>query len=138
MIFININDVINDFSKPQVFGSYAQAEPAISADDTIFPVLEFREADLPRYQDAQTLGVIVDSVRDFLFLAKTKVGFALCSQDLAPTLQRLAQEYLLDIKVIAIIKESALVQGADRSSALSSQIEKIASHSIDGVILLEL
>ncbi|MDD6055160.1 MAG: hypothetical protein SOW25_03630 [Helicobacter sp.] len=64
----------------------------------------------------------VDSIKEALMLVNLSVGFLLC-EDLkfAKSLQKLAEKYLFDAKVLLTIKAE-------------SQIQKAAKYGIDGVI----
>lgn len=101
MIFLNINNELND------------ANVRLEKFDINKPDM---------YKTSQDLAVYVETLLEFIYLSKTAILYAVCSANLAPTLQEHANNYLLDIKVIAKIKTK-------------DQIETIAKMNIDGVII---
>jgi hypothetical protein len=88
-------------------------------------VLEFQEQDLEFYANADIeIAAILTNSRDFILCAATKIRYAVAHIALAIELQKLADRYLYDIKILAI--------------APSNAIEKIASLGIDGIFALDL
>jgi hypothetical protein len=88
-------------------------------------VLEFKEQDLEFYANADIeIAVILTNIRDFILCAATKIRYAIARISLAIELQKLADHYLYDTKILAI--------------APANEIEKIASLGIDGIFALDL
>ncbi len=71
-----------------------------------------------------TYASLVTSPKEALFLVNLNVRFLLCKDiNLANTLQKLAETYLFDTKILFCIKQEEM-------------IEKIAEYGIDGVIFV--
>ena len=71
-------------------------------------------------------GVIISSIREFIFLINLNCKYVLCKNlELAKELQNLADNYLTETKIILICKNF-------------DNIEIIAKNQIDGIIKLEL
>ncbi len=65
--------------------------------------------------------VAISSVKDALFANAFKASYCICNKELASEVQNIAQEYLWDLKVLAVISDD-------------NELETIAKASIDGVI----
>ncbi|MDR0664086.1 MAG: hypothetical protein LBF86_00990 [Helicobacteraceae bacterium] len=120
MILIGVNKAI-DAEKAVVFvKSIADINKTPSGS---LVALDFKESDLEFYASVDiAIAVKVNNIRDFILLASAKAKYALADLPLAAKLQKLADRYLFDIKVLAI--------------APSSKIEKIAKLGIDGIFAL--
>ncbi|GHS87227.1 hypothetical protein FACS189487_02960 [Campylobacterota bacterium] len=121
MIFIGVNSAI-DAEKEVIFVDSIDEIDRTKVGSLV--VLDFRNGDLDFYANAPiALAVKVGSIRDFLFLSAAKVKYALAEMPLAIELQKTAENYLLDIKVLAI--------------ADIDEIETIAKNSIDGIFCVK-
>jgi len=67
------------------------------------------------------LGVIAYNIEEFILIAKCGVRYAILSKELAPSCQKIAENYLYDTKVIAMCETS-------------SEMEWAANEGIDGII----
>lgn len=86
----------------------------------------FNRADLTTYESyAPVLGIIVYSMTEFIAVAKCGVKYAVAGYGLAKQLQKAADNYLYDTRVLAIIDKE-------------EEIEQAAIDEIDGVILADL
>ena len=85
-------------------------------------VTPFDRADMEKYEQyAPVLGLIVYSPTDFIVAAKCGVRYAVASYGLAKLIQKIADNYLYDTRVLALIEEE-------------EEIEQAAMDEIDGVI----
>lgn len=76
--------------------------------------------------NAITYAKIVTSVKESLLLVNLNVRFLLCTNlNLAQSLQKLAETYLFDAKILFCIQDE-------------EEIEKIAEYGIDGVLFANL
>jgi hypothetical protein len=67
-------------------------------------------------------GAIINSIKEFIFLINLKAKYSFCKElELAKTLQKIADNYLTETKVILITKNY-------------DKIEEIVSNEIDGII----
>ncbi len=82
---------------------------------------------LARFCNSNTLAYasFVRNTKEALFLVNLNVRFLLCREILAKTLQKLAETYLFDAKILLCIQEE-------------QEIEKTAECGIDGVIFANL
>ena len=75
------------------------------------------------YQNNIDFAVEIISIKEFIFISNLKAKYALCdNMDLAIQLQKIADNYLLETKVI--LKSSI------------NDIEKIALNEIDGIFVI--
>lgn len=119
MILIGFHPAI-DHEKAVVFVENPEAIHATPAG--ALAVLNFNEADLGFYAACEVpLGVAVHNIREFILLMNTRARYAIASLDLAAELQKLADHYLSDLKVLAHTKASAL--------------ETVALAGIDGILV---
>jgi len=82
----------------------------------------FNSADIMTYEAyGAVLGIMVYSLKEFIIAAKCRVKYAICAYELAPMLQKAADNYLYDTRVLALIDDE-------------EAIEKAARDEIDGVI----
>lgn len=65
--------------------------------------------------------VVVNSIKEAIYCNALKVKFIICDKKVAKSVQKVAENYMFDSKVLAIIEEN-------------EEIEKIALAEIDGVI----
>ena len=65
--------------------------------------------------------VYINSIKDAIFSNALDANFAICKFDIAKELQNIANEYLWNMKILALIDSDDM-------------LEKVAMHSIDGVI----
>lgn len=105
-------------------------KPSLAALDTTpagsIILTPFNMKDIEAYERyAPVLGIIVYSVKEFVVAAKCGVRYAIATFDLAKTLQKTADNYLYDTKVLMIIENE-------------EEIEHAALNEIDGVIRAEL
>lgn len=118
MILIGIHPAI-DTEKTVVYAGSIGAIDHTPAGSLV--VLDFQQSDLFFYGTTETpLAVRVKNVREFVLIAATKVRYAVAPFDLARELQKLADHYLYDIKVLA--------------EAEADRLEQIAQAGIDGIL----
>lgn len=90
-------------------------------------VMVFDEQALERYhalkQAAVPFGLVVKNRTQLLYAAATGATWLLCTPDAAAELQKVADTYLLNAKVIAMVEDT-------------TQIEPLAAAGIDGVWLV--
>ena len=85
-------------------------------------VVDFNINDIKKYSSYNNLlGVVVKSIKEFIIVANCEVLYAFCEYELSKTLQKIAENYMYDTKVISIIDNE-------------DSIEQIALDGIDGVI----
>lgn len=85
-------------------------------------VVPFNMSDIEQYEKYNAiLGVIVYSLKEFIVASKCKVKYAIADHALSKQLQKCAENYLYDTKVLAMIENE-------------DEIEIIANDGIDGVI----
>jgi hypothetical protein len=89
-------------------------------------VFEYNENYIELYnyckQNSISYGVIVNSIKEFIFIMNTNAKYAFCYDlNLAKKLQKIADNYLSEIKVIVIVKNY-------------DTIEDIVLAEIDGII----
>lgn len=73
------------------------------------------------YENSITYAIKVESIKDSLFGVNFEASYLIASLDLAKIIQKIANEYLWDAKVLAKIKDD-------------NSLEEVALESIDGVI----
>lgn len=119
MILIGIHPAI-DTEKTVVFAGSIDAIDHTPAGSLV--VLDFQQNDLFFYGATETpLAVRVKNVREFVLVAATKARYAIAGLELARELQKLADHYLYDIKVLAEAKAESL--------------EQVAQAGIDGILV---
>ena len=85
-------------------------------------VVDFNINDIKKYSSYNNLlGVVVKSIKEFIIVANCEVLYAVCEYELSKTLQKIAENYMYDTKVISIIDNE-------------DSIEQVALDGIDGVI----
>ena len=105
-------------------------KPNLSALDTTpagsIVLTTYNEKDLATYEAyAPVLGIIVYSMKEFVAVAKCGVKYAIAGYGLAKRLQKAADNYLYDTKVLAMIEDE-------------EAIEQAADDELDGVIRADL
>jgi len=105
-------------------------KPNLSALDTTpagsIVLTTYNEADITAYEAyAPVLGIIVYSMKEFVVVAKCGVKYAVAGYGLAKRLQKAADSYLYDTKVLAMIDNE-------------EEIEQAADDELDGVIRADL
>ena len=89
-------------------------------------ITPFNRKEIEAYEAyAPVLGLIVYTLGEFIIAAKCGVQYAVCPYELAPTLQKAADNYLYDTKVLAIVEDE-------------DAIEQAARDELDGVIRADL
>lgn len=80
--------------------------------------------ELAKYCQANRVSyaVKVSSIKDAIYASSLEASFAICSLDLAKNLQKIADNYLWDMKILAIIPNEDL-------------LEEVALSGIDGAVL---
>ncbi len=68
--------------------------------------------------------VKINSIKSAVYANNLKASYIICDFDLAKDIQKIAENYLFDAKVLAVV-------------CCESEIEKIANNFIDGAIYLE-
>jgi len=119
MIFFNVNKNIDELSEIKFFDNVQAIQK--NADFSGLKILNFNYQDLGKYSEISNLAVEVSEIKNFLFLAKTNTNYAICDKKNAQKFQKLAEEYLLDIKILVKIETE-------------DEIEEVAKNFIDGVI----
>lgn len=99
------------------------ADEAKQASNDALKIVDFDQKSLSNYSEIENLAIIVQNMKEFLFVANTNVSYAVVREDMAKKIQECANEYMMDIKVLAQIKDD-------------EELEKIALLGIDGVIIL--
>lgn len=88
-------------------------------------VLNYNESDLEIYANLEVpFAVKINSVKEFIFLSATKAKYAIAELNLAIKTQKIAENYLTDLKVLAI--------------AEANEIEVLADKNIDGIFANDL
>ncbi len=119
MVLIGIHPAV-DHEKEVCFLKSAEAISTTPTGSLV--VLDFNESDLALYATCEVpLGGIVHNIREFVLLMNTRVRYAIASLELAAELQKLADHYLSDVKVLAHTKASAL--------------DTVALAGIDGILV---
>ena len=119
MILIGFHPAV-DHEKAVCFVETPEAIGATPAGALV--VLNFCENDLAFYAECEVpLGVIVHNIREFILLTNTRARYAIATLELAAELQKLADHYLSDLKVLAHTKASSL--------------ETVALAGIDGLLV---
>ncbi|MDR2152583.1 MAG: hypothetical protein LBO72_07170 [Helicobacteraceae bacterium] len=122
MILIGVNKAIDAHKETAFVKSIDEIKKTPSGS---LIVAEFNERDLAFYANADiALAIIVKNAREFILLSATKAAYAIAETELAVKLQKLADHYLYDIKILAI--------------ANANEIERIAELGIDGVFAAKL
>ncbi len=67
------------------------------------------------------IAVIVSSIKEAIYCNALNCKYIICNKKLAKTVQKIADNYMFDSKILAIIEDS-------------EEIEKVAINEIDGVI----
>ena len=120
MIFFNCDPAI-DAVKTVVHAATAEEVKATPAGSLV--VMPFDRSALSFYKTAGIpLAIRVGSVKEYLLIMGTGATYALASKALAPALQKIAEEYLSDTKVIVEIENE-------------DQIPWAAARGIDGVFV---
>lgn len=65
--------------------------------------------------------VIISNIKEAIYCNALKCKFIICEKKLAKNIQKIAENYMFDTKVLAIIEDS-------------EEIEKVALSEVDGVI----
>jgi len=91
------------------------------------PLFIFKEYDLDLYNYCKNnkieYAVEVNTIKDFIFISNLEAKYAICSNlELAKNLQKIADNYLIETKVI--LKSSI------------NEIEKLALLGIDGIFVI--
>ena len=78
---------------------------------------------LPKYLKDNNISyaVFIDSIKDAIFANIFDANYVICEFDLAKIIQKIATEYLWDMKILALIDSDDM-------------LEKIALNYIDGVV----
>lgn len=119
MILIGVHPAI-DAEKTVAYAGSINAIDHTPAGSLV--VLDFKENDLFFYGTTEVpLAVRVNNVREFVLIANTKARYAIAGYELARELQKLADHYLYDIKVLA--------------EAKADDLEQIAQAGIDGILV---
>lgn len=67
------------------------------------------------------IAVVASSIKEAIYCNALKCKYIICEKKLAKNIQKIAESYMFDSKILAIIEDS-------------DEIEKIALNEIDGVI----
>lgn len=73
------------------------------------------------YQNSLSSGVVVETIKDAIYANSLKATFIICNTNLAIDIQKLAEHYMFDSKVLTIIDSE-------------DKIESVALNGIDGAI----
>lgn len=84
-------------------------------------VVPFKREDLRSYGRDISFGVEISSLKEFILLINTNVAYAVCEKAIAPELQKCADSYMTDMKVLVKISDE-------------NEIEWAAKNEIDGAI----
>ena len=120
--------ILNDkrFSEEIFFEAKNKEDIENSANNSTI-LFEFNEKDIPLYKLCQKnnipYGVKISSIKEFIFIINLNAKYAFCENiELASTLQKIADNYLTETKVI--IKTSFEL------------LEKAVLHEIDGIFVI--
>ncbi len=72
-------------------------------------------------KNSLSVAVIVSSIKEAIYCNALHSSYIICDKKLAKTIQKVADNYMFDSKILAIIEDN-------------EEIEKIAINEIDGVI----
>ncbi len=116
------------FIKNEYFYSVASQEAVLKTPPSSTIYIEFSEAnlDIIEYTNLNNmpLALKVNTIRQALYGASFKAKYLVVEKDIAKDVQNVANEYLLDSKVLVIIQNE-------------DEIEQMALLGIDGVIFAE-
>jgi dihydroorotase-like cyclic amidohydrolase len=122
VIFIGINPAI-DAERDVVFCK--NKKDAAEAKAGSLAVMKFDESDLEFYvKSGIPMAVEVAGARDFLLLAATRAKYAIAEIELAKTLQKIADRYVMDIKVLAMSNDITAAAEAGIDGIFASAQEK--------------
>ena len=65
--------------------------------------------------------VVISSIKEAIYANSLNAKYIICQKDLAKNIQKIADNYMFDSKVLAMIE-------------ISNEIEEIAQNEIDGII----
>lgn len=72
-------------------------------------------------KNSMEFAVVVENITQAIYCNALNSKYVICDKKLAKGIQKIAENYMFDTKILAIIEES-------------SEIEKVAQNEIDGVI----
>ena len=120
--------ILNDkrFSE-EIFCKAKNKEDIQNSPNNSTIIFTFDEKDIPLYKFCQTnnipYGVEITSIKEFIFILNLGAKYAFCeSIELASTLQKIADNYLTETKII--LKTSIEL------------LEKAVLHEIDGIFVI--
>lgn len=120
MIFIGYHPAIDTEKSIQFVET---KEQIINSKSGSLIITNFNINDLDFYANLTiSLAVFVTNIDEFLIASATKIKYAICDLTLAKSLQQIADNYLLDIKVLAKVTKN--------------EISAVASQQIDGVFIV--
>jgi hypothetical protein len=102
MILLGVDKEINSIDE---FAFLNDKDELNNITPNTLAIFNYNKEDLATYNLDIPIGVKIASLSDFIFLINTKVAFAICEQNIAIEVQKCADCYLTDIKVVAIIKD---------------------------------
>ncbi len=116
---ILIGDKIIPYEELSFVDSISEIEHTLANSTIIFSYDE----NLLLYCSKNSLNfaVIVNSIKEAIYCNALNSKYIICDKKLAKTIQKLADNYIFDSRILAIIDDS-------------SEIEKVALNEIDGVI----
>ena len=118
--------ILNDtrFSN-EIFFKAKNLEDISNSPNNSTIIFEYDENDLELYKFCKknniSYGVEINSLKELIFISNLDAKYALCTIDIAPTLQKFADNYLIMTKIIV--------------KSQISNIEKIATQEIDGIFI---
>jgi len=75
-------------------------------------------------QNDLNYAIIVDSIKEAIYANALNAMYIICNKDLSCSIQKIADNYMFDSKILALISSS-------------EEIEEIAQNEIDGIIYKE-
>jgi len=118
--------ILNDvrFSN-EIFFEAKNLEDISNSPNNSTILFKYNEKDLNIYkfckENSISYGVEINSLKELIFISNLNAKYALCNIDIAPTLQKFADNYLIMTKIIV--------------KSQISNIEKIAKNEIDGIFV---
>ncbi len=73
------------------------------------------------YENDLDYAVVVSSIKEAIYVNNLNARYIICEKELAKDIQKIADNYMFDSKILAVIE-------------ISDEIEEIAKKEIDGII----
>ena len=119
MILVGIDKELDRFKEYTFLKSFNEID---NTKPNSLIIVEFKREDLKNYKLDIPMGVQIESLKEFILLINTKVQYAICNKSIVKDIQKCADDYLTDIKVLVEIFSE-------------DEIEWVAKNEIDGAII---